>query len=81
MERCVYYGELTPESIAALETLARDQGMRALQAVNRRALQLKKRDEARQGAKGRMNFGLYFYGSEPSAPVQPAKPKGRRGNG
>lgn len=81
MERCVYYGELTPESIAALETLARDHGMKALQAVNRRALQLKKRDAARKGAKGRMNFGLYFYGSEPGSPAQPPRPKGRRGNG
>ncbi len=61
LERCVYYGRLTPESVQELEALAREEGMRALQKINARALQLKQRDEAQPNATDRMNFGVYFY--------------------
>lgn len=61
LERCVFYGKLTPESVAELAELAREEGMRALQAVNRRALELKARDEGNAQAAHRMNFGLYFF--------------------
>ena len=63
LERCVFYGKLTPESVAELEALAREEGMRALQAVNRRALELKARDADKTEARYRMNFGVYFYDS------------------
>jgi hypothetical protein len=63
LERCVFYGKLTPESVAELAELAREEGMRALQAVNRRALELKARDAGRPQARYRMNFGLYFFDS------------------
>jgi hypothetical protein len=38
--------------------------MEALQAVNRRALELKRRDAKQPGATRRMRFGLYFYEAE-----------------
>jgi hypothetical protein len=61
LERCVYYGELAPESVAELAELAREEGMRALQALNRRALELKSRDAGGPDARHRINFGLYFF--------------------
>lgn len=61
LERCVYYGELTPASVAELAELAREEGMRAIQAVNRRAIELKLRDAGEIDARHRINFGLYFY--------------------
>lgn len=68
LERCVYYGGLTPESVAELAELAREQGMKALQDINRRALHLKQRDAGKAGAIQRMNFGMYFYRTENTAP-------------
>lgn len=68
LERCVYYGELTPASVAELAELARGEGMRALQEINRRALQLKKRDAGNASAVQRMNFGMYFYRTASEAP-------------
>ena len=49
--------------------------MHALQVVNRRALELKMRDEGRADATVRMNFGAYFYRTEPrqSAPEAPTQ--------
>jgi hypothetical protein len=61
LERCVYYGKLTPASIAELAELAREEGMKALQAVNRRAIELKARDAGDPDAVHRMNLGLYYY--------------------
>lgn len=60
-ERCTYYGRLTEESVAELEQLAHDAGMEALHAVNRRALELQKRDKGKRTAQRRMNFGMYFF--------------------
>ena len=61
LERCVHYGKLTEASVAELTELAREAGMRALQTVNRRAMQLQERDAGKPGAEQRMNFGVYFY--------------------
>ena len=61
LERCVHYGKLTEASVAELTALAREAGMRALQTVNRRAMQLQERDAGKPGAEQRMNFGVYFY--------------------
>jgi hypothetical protein len=57
----VYYGQLTPASVAELAELAREEGMRALQVLNRRAIELKSRDASDAAARYRVNFGLYFY--------------------
>jgi len=61
LERSVYYGNLTRESTVELARLAARTGMEALQAVNRRAIELKKRDAGKRAARHRMSFGSYFY--------------------
>ncbi len=61
LERSVFYEGLSAESIAELAHLARQEGMRALVEVNRRASELLRQDQAKGGASQRMNFGLYFY--------------------
>lgn len=61
LERCVHYSKLTEESVRELAELAREEGMKALQAVNRRAMALKARDAGKRSATHRMNFGLYFF--------------------
>jgi Family of unknown function (DUF6502) len=71
LERCVYYGRLTPESIRELESLAQEHAMRALQEVNRRAMVLQARDAGRADAQQRMTFGVYFY----NAPVDDGEAK------
>lgn len=65
LERCVYYGKLTPESIREIEAVAQECAMRALQEVNRRAMALQARDAGQAAAQHRMTFGVYFY----NAPV------------
>ena len=64
LERSVYYPDLSKESVAELAKLATRAGMEALQAVNRRALELKRRDAADDAATHRMNFGVYFYDAD-----------------
>ena len=61
LERAVYYGGLTDDSICELQTLSDELGMKALRAVNERALQLKQRDADRPHASRRMTLGVYFY--------------------
>ncbi len=70
LERCVYYGGLTAEARDELMRLARDEGMKVLQRVNRRALELKSRDADKPHAKFRMNFGVYFYTADTTAARQ-----------
>ena len=75
LERSVYYQRLTPASIETLKKLATDLGMRAVQEVNRLALELDRLDAGRADANQRMNFGLYFYcgPSTDETPPAPAK--------
>jgi hypothetical protein len=61
LERSVYYPNLTAASVSELAKLAARAGMEALQAVNRRGLELTRSDAGRNDATQRMNFGLYFY--------------------
>jgi hypothetical protein len=61
LERSVYYDGLTSASVKTLNTLAEKEGMKALQAVNRSALQLQKDDANKQDAFHRINFGIYFH--------------------
>jgi len=67
LERSVYYPGLSKASAAELAKLAARVGMEALQAVNRRALELKRRDAADENASQRMNFGVYFYEADANA--------------
>ncbi len=61
LERCVYYDELTPAAINELNTLAQEQGMIALKAVNKRAIELKSESQNPIEADQRFTFALYFY--------------------
>jgi len=61
MERCVYYSNLTAESVKEHERVARLSGMKALHLVNRHAVGLKKQDAGKPDAIYRANFGIYNY--------------------
>ena len=65
LERSVHYGDLSPAAVDELAELASREGMKLLQAVNRRARALrsgrKTRAKRRAGEPVRLNFGLYFY--------------------
>ncbi len=70
LERAVYYGRLTGESVATLEGMSREVAMEALGKVNREALKLAERDEKRSDADRRMTLGFYFFdaGDEGAGP-------------
>lgn len=65
MERSVHYDALDESSIADLAELAERAGMQAALTVNRKAMELEKRDTGSLEPKRRMTFGIYFF----SAPV------------
>lgn len=60
LERSVHYNALTELSVEELAALAEKTGMVALKAVNRRAMELEKRDAGKPSLR-RINFGVYFY--------------------
>jgi hypothetical protein len=60
-DRSAHYGGLTGESVAELSKLAARVGTEALQAINRRALELQKRDEGKGTARRRIDMGIFFY--------------------
>ena len=60
-ERCVYYDKLSPDSVRELARLTETIGMKALHNVNRRAIELQKKDEGREDAVQRTNFGIYNF--------------------
>jgi hypothetical protein len=61
LERCVYYNDLTAESVKEYERVARSAGMRAIHTVNRHAIELQKRDAGKSEAIYRTNFGIYNF--------------------
>lgn len=61
MERSVHYSDLTPASVEQLNKAAEREGMRALLAINRMALDLAAKDKDKEEATLRANFGLYFH--------------------
>jgi hypothetical protein len=61
LERCVFYDKLGPGSVKELADYSRIVGMRALQAINKRAAELQKRDHGQQDAVYRTNFGVYNF--------------------
>jgi Family of unknown function (DUF6502) len=65
LERSTHYDALGPESAVRLARLAERSGMRALQAVNRKAMESEKRDRGSDAPKQRITFGIYFF-SEPT---------------
>ncbi|MEE2672181.1 MAG: DUF6502 family protein [Myxococcota bacterium] len=70
LERTVYYDDLSVASVDELSELSRTLGAEALEAVNRRAIELQGRDASGGDTSRRMSFGVYFYeeadeGAEP----------------
>ena len=61
LERCVYYDAMTPDAISELKVLAETQGMIALKAVNKRAIELQSESTATTEADQRFTFAVYFY--------------------
>jgi hypothetical protein len=61
LERSVYYNQLSSRSVEELEGLAKELGQAALEAVNRRALELRQRDRVAGEHDRRMHFGVYFF--------------------
>jgi hypothetical protein len=68
LERSVYYGGLTSAAVDELATLSEQVGMEALQAVNRRALELQQEAKGSEEADRRMNFGVYFLRARAAGP-------------
>ena len=58
----MFYDQLSVSSVTELRQLASELAMQAIQALNRRAIELE-RDDLAQGRPGeyRINFGAYFY--------------------
>jgi uncharacterized protein YbjQ (UPF0145 family) len=83
LERCVYYGQLSPSAVSELASLAEQLGMDALLSINRRARELRAGAAVDPSlACKRMTFGVYFFdeteldesdhaseGERPSAPA------------
>jgi Family of unknown function (DUF6502) len=81
LERCVYYDGLTAANVELLHDLARQNGMNAIKALNRRAAALKaaqtehSKVARRESDKTdqRMNFGVYFYHANDDTQKAPAE--------
>lgn len=61
LERCVYYDDMTATAITELRALAEEQGMVALKAVNKRAIELQSESKDSNEADQRFTYALYFY--------------------
>lgn len=78
LERCVYSDGLTSANVEILHEMARQSGMSAIKALNRKAVALKvaqtEHDEIPRRepdrANQRINFGVYFYHTEDSQTIQ-----------
>jgi hypothetical protein len=61
LERVVHYDALSPASAEALAALAEQQGMSALQAVNKKAMALEAANRRAGKPRQRISFGVYFF--------------------
>lgn len=62
LERSVFYDQLSSGSVEELRLLANELAMQAIQAINRRAIELEREDlERGRQADQRINFGAYFF--------------------
>lgn len=61
LERSVHYDGLSEAAVAELAKLAAQQGMKAVVAVNRRAMELEQQDAGTPAPRHRMTFGIYYY--------------------
>ena len=64
LERCVYYNDLTAESVVEYQRVARSAAMKAIHTVNRCAMELKKLDTGKPDASYRVNFGIYNFSEQ-----------------
>jgi hypothetical protein len=71
-ERSVYYGRLSAASVEEIGKFAAEQGMTALQAVNRLAIRLQERDAQQGDETRRMTFGVYFLEAAAETEAEPA---------
>jgi len=60
-DRAVYYHNLTPESVNALETEAKTKMMQVLTEINQQASQYQAQDKTKENAQSSMHLGAYFY--------------------
>lgn len=64
LECCVYYDDLSEESVNELQVLSHKHGMELLVKLNKCASQLKKKDIDKDVPKHRINVGVYLYNEE-----------------
>lgn len=63
-DRCVYFNNLSTESVALLNQYAQQRTMELLKQLNQKGRLLQKKDCVKVDTKHRINFGAFFY-SEP----------------
>ena len=61
LEQSVFADDLRPESVAAMNALARQIWLRAFHEVVRDATALSDQDRGQSGADQRVRIGMYFY--------------------
>jgi hypothetical protein len=61
LDRCVYFDQLTDQSAEQLASYARSLAGEAMQALNRKAIELQQTDAMSPEATNRITFGTYFY--------------------
>lgn len=64
LERCVHYDELSEDSIKILAEQSEKLGMQSLHAINKKAMELEKKDAMASGPRHRMTLGLYFFSEQ-----------------
>ena len=69
LERSVYYGQLSEESVGLLNAYCREESVKLLVKVNKKAQVLQQRDRKKKWQQFRMNFGVYFFseGDDPTS--------------
>lgn len=60
-ERSVFYNQMTPEAVDAIEAQARAQAHALLQGLNQESSALHRRDKDTGGPRQRYRLGVYFY--------------------
>lgn len=61
LERSVYYGQLSEKSIDLLKAFCREESVKLLVRVNKKAQALQRQDSRRKSQDLRMNFGVFFF--------------------
>ena len=69
-ERAVHYNELSDESLAALETLARQKQHAMMKELNAEANRMQRTDKKNKHANGRFRMGAFIYVEKSGEPSQ-----------